>query len=226
MVLSEGMRGQPPRAVRMPRAFSASAIARVVDHAPRPAMCPNTLAAITVGTAGFRSLSAEAAMDHGSGNDAVAAIGGSLILLWISTPVLVVLLLTWMFLLRSPRRRPGGADEQRPRARGLTIAGLRNMAAGLPSRHPLLVPRANGEDYEPLERGPCRGRPHPEGHRIGRPDSLCAADRRGEGAARREASHGLPTARPEATASLAIRSGRHRVAGDGGVARRVNFVPV
>jgi len=37
-----------------------------------------------------------------------------------------------------------------PRPPGLTIAGLRNMAAGFPPDMPLLVPRANGEGYEPL----------------------------------------------------------------------------
>ena len=37
-----------------------------------------------------------------------------------------------------------------PRAPGLTIAGLRNVAAGFPPNTPLLVPRANGEGYEPL----------------------------------------------------------------------------
>jgi len=47
---------------------------------------PNTLAAITARKAGFRSLSAEAATDRGTGNGAVAAIGGSLILLWFLSP--------------------------------------------------------------------------------------------------------------------------------------------
>ena len=76
-------------------------------------------------------------MDLGTGNDAVAAIDGSMILLWFLTPVLLVLLLTWIFLLRSPGRRPGGADEQRPPTTGLTIAGLRNVAAGFPPDTPL-----------------------------------------------------------------------------------------
>src|SRR5208283_4042985 len=33
---------------------------------------------------------------------------------------------------------------------GLTIASLRDMAAGVPPDTPLLVPRADGEGYEPL----------------------------------------------------------------------------
>ena len=33
---------------------------------------------------------------------------------------------------------------------GLTIASLRNMAAGFPPDTPLLVPGASGEGYEPL----------------------------------------------------------------------------
>jgi len=36
-------------------------------------------------------------MDPGTGSDAVAGIGGSLILLWLLTPVLLVLLLTAAF---------------------------------------------------------------------------------------------------------------------------------
>src|SRR5271165_2269119 len=62
-----------------------------------------------------------------------------------------------------------------PRPSGLTIAGLRNMAAGFPPDIPLLVPRANGEGYEPLVIASAfiSGRPD-GGHarRIGRPDSL------------------------------------------------------
>ena len=33
---------------------------------------------------------------------------------------------------------------------GLTIASLRNMTAGVSADTPLLVPRADGEGYEPL----------------------------------------------------------------------------
>jgi len=36
------------------------------------------------------------------------------------------------------------------RRRGLSIASLRDMAAGFPPDTPLLVPRADGEGYEPL----------------------------------------------------------------------------
>jgi len=39
-------------------------------------------------------------------------------------------------------------DASRPP--GLTIASLRNRAAGFPPDTPLLVPRADGEGYEPL----------------------------------------------------------------------------
>ncbi|HME22415.1 MAG TPA: hypothetical protein VKI44_13915 [Acetobacteraceae bacterium] len=64
-----------------------------------------SLAVSTALKEAFRSMSAEPEMDPGTGNHAVAGIGGSLILLWFLTPALLVLLLTSMFLLRSPRRR-------------------------------------------------------------------------------------------------------------------------
>jgi len=74
-------------------------------------------------------------MDPGTGNDAVAAIGGSLILVWFLTPVLLVLLLTWMFLLRSPGRRPGGADEKRPPSTGPDDRRPPKRGRRLPSQH-------------------------------------------------------------------------------------------
>jgi len=74
-------------------------------------------------------------MDPGNGNDAVAAIVGGVILLWFLTPVLLVPLLTWMFLLWSPRRLPGGGDEQRPPTTGPYDCRPPKHGRQLPSRH-------------------------------------------------------------------------------------------
>jgi len=54
----------------------------------------DSLVASTARKAGFRSLNAEVEMDPGIGTDAVTGIGGSLILLWLLSPLVLVLLLT------------------------------------------------------------------------------------------------------------------------------------